>query len=146
MALRVNFNRASSIAHRSFGSGQVNDATRAKRLATGLRINKASDDVVGIPVSGRLELELRGLNQTHRNAQDGISLVQTAEGAMGGAHPRLARMRELAVPTADVTKTPADRNNILTEPSSCRSTSRFTVLRRQRKRMVSSSSPMVPLH
>jgi hypothetical protein len=95
MALRINYNLAASVAQRSLGSSQDNYAQQAERLATGLRINKASDDAAGMAISERLKNQARGLNQAARNAQDGISLIQTAEGAMGEAHNILARMREL---------------------------------------------------
>ena len=86
MALRINYNLAASVAQRSLGSSQDNYARQAERLATGLRINKASDDAAGMAISERLKNQVRGLNQAQRNAQDGISLIQTAEGAMGEAH------------------------------------------------------------
>ncbi|NCW79171.1 MAG: flagellin FliC, partial [Oxalobacteraceae bacterium] len=92
MALRINYNLAASVAQRSLGASQDNYAKQAERLATGLRINKAGDDAAGMAVSERLKNQVRGLNQAARNAQDGISLIQTAEGAMGEAHTILARM------------------------------------------------------
>jgi flagellin len=115
MALRINYNLAASVAQRSLGSSQDNYARQAERLATGLRINKAGDDAAGMAISERLKNQARGLNQAARNAQDGISLIQTAEGAMGEAHNLLARMRELAVQSANDTLTSTDRANILTE-------------------------------
>ncbi len=115
MALRINYNLASSVAQRSLGSSQENYARQAERLATGLRINKAGDDAAGMAISERLKNQVRGLNQAQRNAQDGISLIQTAEGAMGEAHTILARMRELAVQAASDTISNGDRTNILTE-------------------------------
>jgi flagellin len=84
-------------------------------LATGLRINKAADDGAGMAVSERLKNQVRGLNQAARNAQDGISLIQTAEGAMSEAHAILARMRELAVQAASDTINNTDRLNLRTE-------------------------------
>ena len=115
MALRINYNLASSVAQRSLGSSQDNYAKQAERLATGLRINKAGDDAAGMAISERLKNQVRGLNQAARNAQDGVSLIQTAEGAMREAHNLLARMRELAVQAANDTLTSTDRSNILTE-------------------------------
>ncbi|MFM7198114.1 MAG: flagellin [Chloroflexota bacterium] len=115
MALRINYNLAASVAQRSLSSSQDNYARQAERLATGLRINKAGDDAAGMAISERLKNQVRGLNQAQRNAQDGISLIQTAEGAMGEAHNLLARMRELAVQAANDTVTSTDRSNILTE-------------------------------
>ena len=115
MALRINYNLAASVAQRSLASSQDNYATQAQRLSTGLRINKASDDGAGMAVSERLKNQVRGLNQAARNAQDGISLIQTAEGAMSEAHNILARMRELAVQAANDTITNTDRTNLNTE-------------------------------
>jgi flagellin len=118
MALRINYNLAASVAQRSLGASQDNYAKQAERLATGLRINKAGDDAAGMAVSERLKNQVRGLNQAARNAQDGISLIQTAEGAMGEAHTILARMRELAIQASNDTVTASDRTNLMTEFSS----------------------------
>ncbi|NCA15078.1 MAG: flagellin FliC [Proteobacteria bacterium] len=118
MALRINYNLAASVAQRSLGASQDNYAKQAERLATGLRINKAGDDAAGMAVSERLKNQVRGLNQAARNAQDGISMVQTAEGAMSEAHTILARMRELAIQASNDTVTANDRTNLMTEFSS----------------------------
>ena len=118
MALRINYNLAASVAQRSLGASQDNYARQAERLATGLRINKAGDDAAGMAVSERLKNQVRGLNQAQRNAQDGISLVQTAEGAMSEAHTILARMRELAIQASNDTVTANDRANLQVEFSS----------------------------
>ena len=118
MALRINYNLAASVAQRSLGASQENYARQAERLSTGLRINKAGDDAAGMAVSERLKNQVRGLNQAARNAQDGISMIQTAEGAMGEAHNILARMRELAIQASNDTITNSDRTNMMTEFSS----------------------------
>ena len=115
MALRINYNLAASVAQRSLGASQDNYAKQAERLATGLRINKAGDDAAGMAVSERLKNQVRGLNQAARNAQDGISMIQTAEGAMGEAHSILARMRELAIQASNDTVTANDRANLQVE-------------------------------
>ena len=115
MALRINYNLAASVAQRSLGASQDNYARQAEKLATGLRINKAGDDAAGMAVSERLKNQVRGLNQAQRNAQDGISMVQTAEGAMGEAHNILARMRELAIQASNDTVTANDRANLQVE-------------------------------
>jgi flagellin len=115
MALRINYNLAASVAQRSLGASQDNYAKQAERLATGLRINKAGDDAAGMAVSERLKNQVRGLNQAARNAQDGISMIQTAEGAMGEAHMILARMRELAIQASNDTVTANDRINLQVE-------------------------------
>ena len=115
MALRINYNLAASVAQRSLGASQDNYAKQAEKLATGLRINKAGDDAAGMAVSERLKNQVRGLNQAQRNAQDGISMVQTAEGAMSEAHSILARMRELAIQASNDTVTANDRANLQVE-------------------------------
>ena len=115
MALRINYNLAASVAQRSLGASQDNYAKQAERLATGLRINKAGDDAAGMAVSERLKNQVRGLNQAQRNAQDGISMIQTAEGAMAEAHTILARMRELAIQASHDTVTANDRANLQVE-------------------------------
>ena len=115
MALRINYNLAASVAQRSLGASQDNYAKQAERLATGLRINKAGDDAAGMAVSERLKNQVRGLNQAARNAQDGISMIQTAEGAMSEAHTILARMRELAIQASNDTVTASDRANLQVE-------------------------------
>ena len=115
MALRINYNLAASVAQRSLSASQDTYATHAQRLATGLRINKAADDGAGMAVSERLKNQVRGLNQAARNAQDGISMIQTAEGAMSEAHNILSRMRELAVQAASDTINNTDRTNLKTE-------------------------------
>jgi len=115
MALRINYNLAASVAQRSLGASQDHYAKQAERLATGLRINKAGDDAAGMAVSERLKNQVRGLNQAARNAQDGISMIQTAEGAMGEAHNILARMRELAIQSSNDTLTTTDRTNLQVE-------------------------------
>ena len=101
MALRINYNLASSSAQRGLASSQDAYAKQAQRLSTGLRINSASDDAAGMAVSEKLKNQVRGLNQAQRNAQDGVSLIQTAEGALTETHSILARMRELAVQSSN---------------------------------------------
>ena len=115
MALRINYNLAASSAQRGLSASQDAYAKQANRLSTGLRINSASDDAAGMAVSEKLKNQVRGLNQAQRNAQDGISLIQTAEGGMGEIHSLLARMRELAVQAANDTLTTSDRANLNAE-------------------------------
>jgi flagellin len=86
-----------------------------QRLSSGLRINQAGDDAAGLGISEQLQSQIRGLNQASRNAQDGISLVQTAENALGEVQNILQRMRELAVEAANDTFTDTNRNNIQVE-------------------------------
>ena len=115
MALRINYNLASSSAQRGLGARQEAYAKQATRLSTGLRINTASDDAAGMAVSEKLKNQVRGLNQAQRNAQDGISLIQTAEGALTETHSLLARMRELAVQSSNDTLSASDRANLQVE-------------------------------
>jgi len=112
MALRINYNLASSSAQRGLGASQDAYAKQANRLSTGLRINAASDDAAGMAVSEKLKNQVRGLNQAHRNAQDGVSLVQTAEAGLSETHSLLARMRELAVQASNDTLSVSDRANL----------------------------------
>ncbi|MBU6151443.1 MAG: flagellin FliC, partial [Chloroflexi bacterium] len=82
MALRINYNLAASSAQRGLSASQDAYAKQAEHLSSGLRINRASDDAAGLAVSEKLKNQVRGLNQAQRNAQDSISLIQTAEGAL----------------------------------------------------------------
>ena len=115
MALRINYNLGASSAQRGLAASQDVYAKQAEHLSSGLRINRASDDAAGMAVSEKLKNQVRGLNQAQRNAQDGISLIQTAEGGMGEIHSLLARMRELAVQAANDTLTTSDRANLNAE-------------------------------
>ncbi len=85
------------------------------KLSSGFRINVASDDAAGLSISEKMRGQISGLNQASRNAQDGISLIQTAEGAMNEQHSMLQRMRELAVQAENETTTQADRQNLQLE-------------------------------
>ena len=115
MALRINYNEAASKAQRGLAASQDVYASQAEALSTGLRINRASDDAAGMAVSERLKNQVRGLNQAQRNAQDGISMIQTAEGGLSEIAAILARMRELAVQSANDTLTSTDRTNLNAE-------------------------------
>lgn len=86
-----------------------------EKLSSGLRINRAADDAAGLAISEKMRGQISGLNQAVRNAQDGISLIQTAEGALNETHAILQRMRELAVQAANDTNTDADRAQIQAE-------------------------------
>ncbi|MDY7103124.1 MAG: flagellin [Actinomycetota bacterium] len=101
MALRINTNAMSLTAHRNLG---INDRMLGKsleKLSSGFRINRAGDDAAGLVKSESLRSEVRGLNQAVKNAEDGISFVQTAEGALNEIHSMLQRMSELAVSAAN---------------------------------------------
>ncbi len=118
MALRINYNQASSQAQRGVSGAQNSFFSAISQLSSGLRINRASDDSAGLAVSEKLKNQVRGLNQAQRNAQDAISLLQTAEGALNEVHSILGRMRELAVQSANDTLTNSDRAHIQNEVNS----------------------------
>ena len=109
MALTVNTNVASLTSQRNLGGSQDMLKTSLERLSTGLRINSAKDDAAGLAISERFSAQIKGLNQGVRNANDGISLAQTAEGALGEVTNNLQRIRELAVQASNTTNTATDR-------------------------------------
>ena len=109
MALTVNTNVASLTSQRNLGGSQEALKTSLERLSTGLRINSAKDDAAGLAISERFTAQIKGLNQGVRNANDGISLAQTAEGALGEVTNNLQRIRELAVQASNTTNTSTDR-------------------------------------
>ena len=115
MALTINTNVASLNAQRNLGTSQSDLNKSMERLSSGLRINSAKDDAAGLAISNRMTSQIRGLNQAARNANDGISLAQTAEGALQESTNILQRMRELAVQSANDTNTAADRNSLQAE-------------------------------
>lgn len=115
MALTINTNVASLNAQRNLGATQSNLARSMQRLSSGLRINSAKDDAAGLAISDRMTSQIRGLNQAVRNANDGISLAQTAEGAMQESTNILQRMRELAVQSANASNSAADRSALQSE-------------------------------
>ena len=90
-------------SHRQYGINGANIGRNVERLSSGFRVNRAADDAAGLAISEKMRTQIRGLNQASRNSQDGISLVQTAEGAMQTAHGIMQRMRELAVQSANGT-------------------------------------------
>jgi flagellin len=109
MALVVNTNISSLNAQRNLTSSQLKLNRSLQRLSSGLRVNSAKDDAAGLAISDRMTAQIRGLQQAARNANDGISLAQTAEGALGETTNLLQRMRELAVQSANDTNTSDDR-------------------------------------
>jgi len=115
MSLRINTNTAALNAHRQLTMNDENLNKSLNRLASGLRINNAADDAAGLAISQKMQGQVAGLNQAGRNAQDGISLLQTAEGGLSETQNILQRMRELAVQGANDTLTTADRGNIQDE-------------------------------
>ncbi|MDO6443694.1 flagellin [Marinobacter sp. 2_MG-2023] len=105
----INTNIASLNAQRNLNASQTQANTALERLSSGLRINSAKDDAAGLAISERFESQISGLNQAQRNANDGISLAQTAEGAMDEITNNLQRIRELAVQSANATNSISDR-------------------------------------
>lgn len=95
--MRINNNIMSMNSHRQLSTNNANSAKSMERLSSGLRINRAGDDAAGLSISEKMRGQVRGLNQASRNAQDGISVIQTAEGALSETHAILQRMRELVV-------------------------------------------------
>lgn len=115
MAQIINTNIASLNAQRNLNSSQSANQTAMQRLSSGLRINSAKDDAAGLAISTRFDSQIRGLNVAVRNAGDGISLAQTAEGALGSMSDNLQRIRELAVQSANATNSDVDREALQAE-------------------------------
>ena len=115
MGLSINTNVMSLNAQRNLGKTQSNLSKSMTRLSSGLRINSAKDDAAGLAISDRMTSQIRGLNQAVRNANDGISLAQTAEGAMQESTNILQRMRELAVQSANASNSATDRGALQAE-------------------------------
>lgn len=111
----INHNMNAMNAHRNMSSNTVNAGKSMEKLSSGLRINKAGDDAAGLAISEKMRGQIRGLDQASRNSQDGISMIQTAEGALNETHSILQRMRELAVQSSSDTNVEIDRNSIQTE-------------------------------
>lgn len=115
MAQVINTNISSLNAQRNLNSSQGSLATSLQRLSTGLRINSAKDDAAGLAISDRMTSQIRGLNQAARNANDGISMAQTAEGALSSAGDILQRIRELAVQSSNASNSSSDRQALQKE-------------------------------
>lgn len=115
MALRINSNTTALNAHSNLVKNESRLSSSIERLSSGLRINRASDDAAGLTISEKLRTQVRGLQRAQLNVQDGISLIQTAEGAMNEVTSMLQRMRELALQSANDTLTTTDRLEIQKE-------------------------------
>jgi flagellin len=115
MSTIINTNLAALVSQRALAKTSSEMSVALQRLSTGLRINSAKDDAAGLAIAERATAQIRGYNQAIRNAADGISLAQTAEGGMEGITSSLQRMRELAVQAANYTNTTADREAIQLE-------------------------------
>lgn len=114
----INHNMNAMNAHRNMGINTGNAAKSMEKLSSGLRINRAGDDAAGLSISEKMRAQIRGLDQASRNAQDGISLIQTAEGSLNETHSILQRMRELAVQASNDTNVTVDRSAITDELTS----------------------------
>jgi len=111
----INHNLNAMNSHRNLTMNTVAQGKSIEKLSSGLRINRAGDDAAGLAISEKMRGQIRGLDQASRNAQDTISLIQTAEGALNETHSILQRMRELAVQSSNDTNTSSDRNEIQKE-------------------------------
>ena len=112
MGMSVTTNIQSMNAQRNLGGSQSALATSMQRLSSGLRVNSAKDDAAGLAIAERMNAQVKGMNVAVRNANDGISLSQTAEGALGKVGDMLQRMRELAVQSRNATNSDGDRANL----------------------------------
>lgn len=111
----VQHNLQAMNSNRQLGITTSAQAKSTERLSSGYRVNRAADDAAGLSISEKMRSQIRGLNKASSNAQDGVSLIQTAEGALNEAHSILQRMNELATQAANDTNTTADRNAIQSE-------------------------------
>lgn len=111
----INHNMAALNTHRQLSTNNTNSSKSLEKLSSGLRINRAGDDAAGLAISEKMRGQIRGLDQSNRNAQDSISLIQTAEGALNETHSILQRMRELAVQASNDTNSTTDRDEIQKE-------------------------------
>ncbi|MDF2944216.1 MAG: flagellin domain protein [Herbinix sp.] len=114
----VQHNMAAANTNRQLGITTGSLAKSTEKLSSGYRINRAGDDAAGLSISEKMRGQIRGLDQASTNAQDGISLIQTAEGALQETHSILQRMRELAVQSSNDTNVTADRDSIKAELTS----------------------------
>jgi len=113
--MRINNNIMALNTHRQLSINNTNTQKALEKLSSGYRINRAGDDAAGLAISEKMRAQIRGLKMASKNAQDGISLIQTAEGALTEVHDILQRMRELAVQAASDTNTDDDRKEIQKE-------------------------------
>lgn len=113
--MRINHNIAALNTYRQLTANTSNTSKSLEKLSSGLRVNRAGDDAAGLAISEKMRGQIRGLDQASRNASDGISLIQTAEGALNETHSILQRMRELAVQASTDTNTESDRGEIQKE-------------------------------
>lgn len=112
MPQTINTNLNSLNAQRNLSTSQFSLAISMQRLSSGLRVNSAKDDAAGLAIAERMTSQVRGMNTSARNANDGISMAQTAEGALGKVSDSLQRMRELSVQAANATNSDSDKNSL----------------------------------
>jgi flagellin len=112
MSMTINTNIQSLDAQRNLSMSQSSLATSMQRLSSGLRINNAKDDAAGLAIATRMDAQVRGMNVAIRNANDGISLAQTADGALAQVSDSLQRMRELAVQARNSTNSDSDKDSL----------------------------------
>ena len=112
MPQTINTNLNSLNAQRNLGTSQSSLAMSMQRLSSGLRVNSAKDDAAGLAIAERMTSQVRGMSTSIRNANDGISMAQTAEGALGKVSDSLQRMRELSVQAANATNSDSDKNSL----------------------------------
>src|SRR6201987_5102359 len=112
MPLTINTNIASLNAQRNLNMSQGSLATSMQRLSSGLRVNSAKDDAAGLAIAERMNAQVRGMNVAVRNANDGISMSQRAEGALSQVSNSLQRMRELAVQARNATNSSSDKDSL----------------------------------
>lgn len=115
--MRINHNIAALNTNRALATNNSASSKSLEKLSSGLRINRAGDDAAGLAISEKMRGQIRGLDMASKNAQDGISLIQTAEGALNETHSILQRMRELAVQSSNDTNTDTDRAELQKEVS-----------------------------
>jgi len=131
MPQTINTNIISLNAQRNLNTSQTSLATSMQRLSSGLRVNSAKDDAAGLAIAERMNSQVRGMNVAIRNANDAISLAQTAEGALGKIGDNLQRMRELAIQSRNATNSDGDRANLQKE---------FRELQKEISRTINSTS------
>jgi len=115
MSSVINTNIASLNAQRNLSASQNSLQTSIQRLSSGLRINSAKDDAAGLAISDRMTSQINGMTQATRNANDGVSMAQTAEGALSSSGDILQRVRQLAVQSSNASNTSSDRQALQTE-------------------------------
>jgi len=113
--MRINHNIAALNTYRQLSTNNASGSKAIEKLSSGLRINRAGDDAAGLAISEKMRGQIRGLEMASKNAQDGVSLIQTAEGALNETHSILQRMRELAVQSANDTNDTSDRGQLQEE-------------------------------